>query len=170
LKVLVVAFKNVEGFCFSLEDWRFLSLLLKRLKVFALAFECWRFLLFLLNVEGSCSYFWMLKVLICTFGWLRLLFLLLDVQSFYFWFWMLKVLALIVGYWRFLLMFLDVEGFCFWMYIKLCIQGKIFSKVPKIYLIVSLVFDSICKCTNYGLVCINVLYILLHVNGNIVIN
>jgi hypothetical protein len=37
------------------------------LKVFAFVFECWNFLSILLNVEGSCSYFWMLKVVTFTF-------------------------------------------------------------------------------------------------------
>jgi hypothetical protein len=45
---------------------------------------------------------------------------------------------------------------------KLCIQGKILSKIPKIailiYMIVNSVFDFICKCTNYSLICINVLH------------
>jgi hypothetical protein len=50
-----------------------LSLLLKRFKVFVVSFECWRFLFILLNVEGFCSYFWMLKVLTFIFWCQRLL-------------------------------------------------------------------------------------------------
>ncbi len=49
------------------------------------------------------------------------MFLLLNVEGFCCFFWMLKVLAHIFGCWRFLLLFLDVEGFCFWM-LKVCVN------------------------------------------------
>jgi hypothetical protein len=54
------------------------------LKVLAHTFECWRFLLFLLNVEGSCSYFGMLKVFISGFKCWNFFLLLLDIVGFYF--------------------------------------------------------------------------------------
>jgi len=83
LRVLVFALKEVEGFCFY--SWR--------LKVFDFAFKCSIFLLFLLNVEGSCSYFYflMLKVIALIFGCSKFLLLVLDVESFYFYSWILKV-------------------------------------------------------------------------------
>jgi hypothetical protein len=93
----------VEGFCFC--SWR--------LKVLVFALGGWRFLLIFLDVEGFYFYFLMLKVIAFTFGFSKFLLLFLNIESSYFYSWMLKV-------------------FVFGCTSKLCIQGKIFSKIPKI--------------------------------------
>jgi hypothetical protein len=94
---------RLKAFFFVLGSWRFLSLLLERFKV----------LLLLLNVEGFCCFFWMLKVLAHTFGCWRLLLLLFDVKSYYFSSWMFKVPTFGFRCWKFLLLHLDIEGFYF---------------------------------------------------------
>ncbi len=66
-RFLFFLLKRLKAFVFTLGGRRFLFLFLERLKVFDFAFKCSNFLLFLLNVEGSCSYFWMLKVLTFIF-------------------------------------------------------------------------------------------------------
>jgi len=50
----------------------------------------------LLNVEGSCFYFLMLKVIDLTLGCSKVLLLVLDVECSYFNIWILKVLTFVV--------------------------------------------------------------------------
>jgi len=114
-RILFLLLKRLKAFVFVLGGRRFWPLFLERLKVFGLTFECWRFWLFVLNVEESCSHFWMLKVLTFTFGCSKFLFLVLDVENSCSYSWILKVFIFVLRCWRFLLLLLDVEGFCFWM-------------------------------------------------------
>jgi hypothetical protein len=117
LKVLVFALKEVEGFCYYF--WM--------LKVFVVSFECGRFLLIFFNIEGSYFHLLMLKVITPTLRCSKFLLLVLDVESPCSYSW----------YWRFLLLLFlcyKVElSLCFNPSTsKLCLQGKFFSKVPKI--------------------------------------
>ncbi len=105
---------RLKAFFFVLGSWRFLSLLLEKFKV----------LLLLLNVEGFCCFFWMLKVLAHTFGCWRLLLLLFDVKNYYFYFWMFKVptfgLDVESSYFyiwilKVFTLFLNVEGLCWFL-------------------------------------------------------
>jgi hypothetical protein len=155
LKVCSCSYR-LKAFVFALGSWRFLSLLFKKLKVFA--FECWRFLLFLLNVQGFCSYFWMLKV--CD-SWSFVYLHILKKND-------VKIYSILFRSWMFsltsnderfmkgdFLMIIMLNMFCFvlehlwWLLLflcckvelslcfnpstsKLCIQGIIISKIPKI--------------------------------------
>jgi hypothetical protein len=90
LKVLIFAFKEVEGFCFYF--WM--------LKVFVFAFRevegfCCFFLV--LKVEGSYFSFLMLKVIAITFGCSKFLMLVLNVESSYSYSWILKVITFVFG-------------------------------------------------------------------------
>ncbi len=73
----------------------------------------------LLNVEGSCFYFLMLKVIDLTLGCSKFLLLVLDVESSYSNIWILKVLTFVVFllWGRTFIMFNPSTS-------KLCIQGK----------------------------------------------
>jgi hypothetical protein len=64
---LFFLFLEVEAVFFCSWKLKVFIFDLREVQGFAFAFECCRFLLFLLNVESSCSYFWMLKVITFTF-------------------------------------------------------------------------------------------------------
>ncbi len=99
---------NVEGFCCFFQILKVLTHTFKcwssyfyflMLQVIDFILRCSMFLLLVLDVEISCSCFWILKVLTFVSWKFKVLaltfrcwrFLLLDVESFYFYSWMLRV-------------------------------------------------------------------------------
>jgi hypothetical protein len=106
---------NVEGFCCFF--WM--------LKIFTHIFGCWRFLLLLLDVKGCCFYSWMFKAIAFILGCSKFLLLVIHVESYCSYSWILKVLIFVLKCWRFLLPLLDVESFWFWM-LKVCVNSSSF--------------------------------------------
>jgi len=155
------------------------------LKVFALILGYWRFLLLFLDVEGL----WFLVFCLFAFFFknsVKIYSILFRIRLYKFSltyndekfmkgdFLMIIVLHMscfvFECLWWLLLFFCYRAEFslCFNPSIsKLCIQGKIFNKsilnCNSLYLIVNIIFDYICNCTNYSLACINVLH-MLHFN------